>query len=134
MFRGKSMSRSSVRRHSAGTGKASFGFALATASLLAFGAGCLEASADEFPVQPIHVVVPVPPGSAPDFLSRIFGASLQQQWGQPIIVDNKPGASQNIGAEFVARVTVVAQRSVVDGQELERLLVENPHRIRVGLK
>ena len=97
------MSRSSVRRHSAGTGKASFGFALATASLLAFGAGCLEASADEFPVQPIHVVVPVPPGSAPDFLSRIFGASLQQQWGQPIIVDNKPGASQNIGAEFVAR-------------------------------
>ena len=47
--------------------------------------------------------MPVPPGSAPDFLSRIFGAALQQRWGQPVIVDNRPGGSQNIGAELVAR-------------------------------
>ena len=82
-------------------GAAVLGLALAAASMIAVTS--LPASADDFPSQPIHVVVPVPPGSAPDFLSRIFGASLQQQWGQPIIVDNKPGASQNIGAEFVAR-------------------------------
>ena len=51
----------------------------------------------------MKIVVPLPPGSAPDFLSRIISASFQQQWGQTVIVENKPGGAQNVGAEQVAR-------------------------------
>ena len=58
---------------------------------------------DVYPSQTVKIVVPVPPGSAPDFLARIFGAKLQNDWKQPFIVENRPGGSQNIGAEFVAR-------------------------------
>jgi tripartite-type tricarboxylate transporter receptor subunit TctC len=58
---------------------------------------------EPYPSQTVKIVVPVPPGSAPDFLARIFGAKLQNDWKQPFIVENRPGGSQNIGAEFVAR-------------------------------
>ena len=66
---------------------------------------CLAAPvrAADFPSQQMKIVVPLPPGSAPDFLSRIISASFQQQWGQTVIVENKPGGAQNVGAEQVAR-------------------------------
>src|SRR3954470_2517127 len=58
---------------------------------------------DAYPSHAIRIIVPVPPGNAPDFLARIFAASLQAEWGQPIVIENRPGGSQNIGAELVAR-------------------------------
>ena len=77
--------------------------ALRLAAALGLAALSAPAHAADFPTQQIKIVVPLPPGSAPDFLSRIISASFQQQWGQTVIVENKPGAAQNVGAEQVAR-------------------------------
>src|SRR2546421_9256409 len=47
----------------------------------------------------ITIVVPYMPGSGPDILGRTIGEELQNRWNQPFVVDNKPGASGNIGAQ-----------------------------------
>ncbi len=77
--------------------------ALRLAAALGLAALSGPAHAADFPSQQIKIVVPLPPGSGPDFLSRIIGASFQEQWGQTVIVENKPGAAQNVGGEQVAR-------------------------------
>ena len=61
--------------------------------------------------QTIRLNVPFSPGTGPDLLARILGEELRQRWNQPVIVENKPGASGNIG-------TQAAARSTPDGQTL----------------
>jgi tripartite-type tricarboxylate transporter receptor subunit TctC len=56
-----------------------------------------------FPDKSVRVVVPAPPGSAPDFLVRLVGQKLSEAWGQPVVIDNIVGASGNIGTERVAK-------------------------------
>ena len=56
-----------------------------------------------YPTRPITFVVPATPGSGPDVVARTFGQKLSQRVGQPVVVDNKPGASGNIGAGLVAK-------------------------------
>ena len=75
------------------------------ALLLLFAAGGLSspAMAQAFPSKPIKIVVTFPLGGAPDILSRLFGVKMQETWGQPVIVDNRPGAGGNIGADYVAK-------------------------------
>jgi len=51
----------------------------------------------------ITIVVPYTPGTGPDMLARVIGEELQQRLGQPVIVENKPGAGGNIGTQFVAK-------------------------------
>ena len=70
-------------------------------ALLAVAAG--TAAAQAFPTKPIRMVVTFPTGGAPDILARTLSEKLDPAWGQTMIVDNKPGAGGNIGAEFVAR-------------------------------
>ena len=73
--------------------------ALGAALLLATSLGV---AAQTFPSRPVHIVVPFPPGGGADALARIMQPHLVKLWGQPVIIDNKPGASGHIGAEYVA--------------------------------
>jgi len=59
-------------------------------------------SAQPFPSRPVTVVVPFPPGGGTDALTRIMQPTLSSLWGQPVIVENKPGAAGAIGGDFVA--------------------------------
>ena len=72
---------------------------LALALLLA----SLSALAQSFPAQPVRIVVPFPPGGSADVLARILQPKLSEIWSQPVLIENKPGASANIGAAFVAK-------------------------------
>lgn len=59
--------------------------------------------AQSYPQRPIRLVVPFAPGGPTDILGRAIGQKLTERWGQQIIVDNRPGAAGNIGAELVAK-------------------------------
>lgn len=59
--------------------------------------------AQAWPAKPVRLIVPAPPGSAPDFLSRLIGPKLNEMWGQAIVVDNVVGAGGNIGTDRVAK-------------------------------
>jgi tripartite-type tricarboxylate transporter receptor subunit TctC len=52
---------------------------------------------------PITFIVPFTPGTGPDVMARLVGNELQKRWNQPVIIENKPGASGNIGSHVVAR-------------------------------
>lgn len=63
----------------------------------------LASAAEQWPAKPIRLIVPYPPGGSSDIIARSIGKVMSQELGQPIVIDNKPGANGNLGAEFVAR-------------------------------
>jgi tripartite-type tricarboxylate transporter receptor subunit TctC len=71
---------------------------VAAAALAAAPAG-----AQDWPSRPVHIVVPYTPGTGADILSRVLGPKLSDRWKTAVVVDNKPGATGNIGAEAVAK-------------------------------
>src|ERR1700752_1249444 len=73
----------------------------ALAALAVLGAG-QQAVAQNFTKQ-VHIIVPYGPGGTSDILARLIAPKLSEQIGQPVIVENKPSASGNIGADFVAK-------------------------------
>jgi tripartite-type tricarboxylate transporter receptor subunit TctC len=76
----------------------------ALAALLAAGiAGAAVAAEPVYPTKPLRLVVPFPPGGGADNLARLMMPRVAQLLGQPIVIDNKPGAGGNVGAELVAR-------------------------------
>lgn len=56
-----------------------------------------------WPTRPVKLMVPFPPGGGADFVARLVGKQLGELWGQPVVIDNKPGASTMIASEAVAR-------------------------------
>ena len=85
----------SIRRH----------LVTAIATVAAFGASTLAAPAfaQAYPAKPISIVVSFPAGGDTDALARVFAEKLQARVGQPVVVENKPGASGTIGNAFVAK-------------------------------
>ncbi|HEX7892500.1 MAG TPA: tripartite tricarboxylate transporter substrate binding protein [Ramlibacter sp.] len=70
---------------------------------LAAAAAAAPAAAQSYPTKPIRIVVPATPGGAIDLAARVIGDKLAQAWGQPVVVDNKPGAAGIAGSDVVAK-------------------------------
>lgn len=65
--------------------------------------GAAQAQGQAYPAKPIRIVVPYTPGGFNDTMARVVGKKLQDAWGQPVIVDNRPGGGTIIGTEHVAK-------------------------------
>jgi tripartite-type tricarboxylate transporter receptor subunit TctC len=77
---------------------------LGVALLTILGAAVPNAQAQsDYPSKSIRFVVPVPPGGAADVMARMVAEHLQTKWGQPVVVDNKPGAGSSVGMDVVAK-------------------------------
>ena len=61
------------------------------------------ALAQGFPERPVRIIVPLTPGGSPDTIARALAQGLQPVWPQPVVVENRPGGSQNIGSDLVAK-------------------------------
>ena len=97
--------------------------ALAAAAL----AFALPSFAQKFPAKAVSLVVPYPPGGSNDTFARALGKKLSDAWGQPVIIENKPGAGGSIGAAFVNKAapdghTLPASRGAAVGLLLSGLL------------
>ena len=73
------------------------------AGAAAFPAASRIATAQAYPSRPVHLILGYAPGSAPDIVARLFGQWLSQRLDQQFIIENRPGAASNIGAEAVVR-------------------------------
>jgi len=82
-----------------------------TACAVALALTALPALAQKYPSKPIRMIVPYAPGGPTDILARAVAQSMSEAWGQPVIIDNKPGASGNLG-------TALAAKSPADGYTL----------------
>ena len=74
----------------------------ATAAATTFAAS-LAAHAQDWPSKPVKIVVPSPPGGSTDQIARAIGQKLSEAWGQPVVVENRPGAGLTLGADYVAK-------------------------------
>ncbi len=98
--------------------------ALTASAVLALVAGESAAQGGSWPSRPIRFVVPLPPGGSPDYLSRLLAERMQPVLGQPLVVENKPGAGGNIAREFVAK-------QPADGYTI--LMSESSHVMAAGI-
>jgi tripartite-type tricarboxylate transporter receptor subunit TctC len=103
--------------------------AAAASSVLAGG----RAQAQAWPSRPIRIVCPLPPGGLTDLYSRAIGEHMQASLGQPVLIENRPGAGGLIGSEVVAKAPpdgytflVTIQTSMVQAQVLYKKLPYNP--------
>ncbi|MCC6779318.1 MAG: tripartite tricarboxylate transporter substrate binding protein [Hyphomicrobiales bacterium] len=76
---------------------------LGAAALIVLLAAGAPLCAQDYPTRPVKIVVPFPAGGTADAVPRVFADWLSRRWGQPVVIENKPGAAGNIGAEAVAK-------------------------------
>jgi tripartite-type tricarboxylate transporter receptor subunit TctC len=91
---------------------------------LVFAAMVPLCASGQYPARPIKVIVPIPPGGAPDISARVLGQKLSEALGQPVVAENRPGSNGNIAMELVAK-------SQPDGYTLgllaDSMVTINPH-------
>jgi tripartite-type tricarboxylate transporter receptor subunit TctC len=81
-------------------------------------------AAAQYPSRPIHLIVPIPPGGAPDIAARVLGQKLFEQMGEPVVVENRVGSNGNIATELVARA---APDGYTLGLVADSQIAINPH-------
>src|ERR687895_1680417 len=69
---------------------------------LVFGIFLATAHA-QYPAKPVRMVIPFPPGGATDIVGRVVAQKLSERWGQPVVIENRPGAGGTIGSDAVAK-------------------------------
>jgi tripartite-type tricarboxylate transporter receptor subunit TctC len=85
-----------------------------------------SAAGQTFPSRPVHIIVPFPPGGGTDTLIRLLAPRLSKQWGQPVIIENKPGASGQIGSAAVAQAVpdghtlLMASTAAITGKNIRQ--------------
>jgi len=99
---------------------------LRSALALALAVVSLGAIAQAYPSRPIRVVVPFTPGTGMDIIARNVGPKLSERLRQPVVIDNRPGASGNLGAELVTKAAPDGYTMMVSGDPL----VVSPHLYR----
>src|SRR4051812_18007504 len=97
---------------------------LSVALAASIAAASFFATAQTYPVKPVRMVLGYPPGGGIDTLVRIMTPKLNERWGNQVVIDNRPGASGNIGAEIVAK-------AAPDGYTL--LMITLSHAVAAGL-
>lgn len=94
--------------------------------------GLVSAQVNDWPTKPVKWIVPFPAGGAMDVIARSLGEKLATRYGQPFIIENKPGAGGNIGSEFVARASndghtiLITSIGIVTNQYLYNKLSYDP--------
>ena len=78
-------------------------FALLLSAMLATGVACAQPAAQTYPAKPVRVIVPFSPGGATDIVTRVVAQKLSELWSQQVVVDNRAGASGNIGGELAVK-------------------------------
>jgi tripartite-type tricarboxylate transporter receptor subunit TctC len=63
----------------------------------------IAALAQAYPTKPVRLMVPFPPGGATDIIARLLAAKMQEVWGQPVVIESKPGAGTVVGTDYVAK-------------------------------
>lgn len=93
------------------------------------------AAAQAFPSKPVRIVVPFSAGGASDTMGRAIGQKLAETWGQPVVIENRPGAATSIAAQYVARsapdghtLLLAANETLTINQSLFRKLSYDPAR------
>jgi len=87
------------------------GLLLSSMAALCWFAVATDAAAQAYPTKSIRLIVPTAPGGGTDFSARLIGTRLTDAWGQTVVIDNRPGASGNIGVDLAAK-------AVADGHTL----------------
>src|ERR1700733_11476572 len=77
-------------------------FRMVAAAMVAFAAGGIALAQSPFPSKPVHIYVPYPAGGAVDVLARTLGDAVSRQWGQGVVVENRPGAGGVVASQALA--------------------------------
>jgi tripartite-type tricarboxylate transporter receptor subunit TctC len=97
---------------------------LAVAAAAALLAAAQGATAQQYPSRPIKIMITIPPGGAPDIAARILSEPLEQRLGQPVVIENRPGANGNVAGELVAKAAPDGYTLMVGA---DSLIAINPH-------